>query len=102
MNDIIEPRELNEDEYAKFIASWIDGFTLDLKDAWPNLDTVKTTIEARIKEALSVSMGVMVIYDYFAISYPGILHSANDSEIEQEQIYELFELVMKEIVDEIT
>lgn len=90
---------ISDKEYEMFIPKWIESFSGEIKNCWPNVAATKKAIELNIVKAINVSMGIMEIYDYFSISYPGIMHKVIDCESEQEKIFQIFELTMKEIID---
>ena len=92
---------LSEEEYKIFIPRWIKEFTENIKKAWPNTVETQTIIECEVKKALDVSISVMEIYDYFSISYPGIMHQAVSGEDEEDKLLNIFEAVMKTICDDI-
>ncbi len=92
---------ITDEEQSSFIDNWLIKFPKDIKKSWPNIVDTKCVIESGIIDALNKSLTVMQIYDYFAISHPGIMHLSSEIESEQEKIYELFESIMKDIVIDI-
>ena len=58
----------------------------------------QSVIETYIVECLTVSMSPVEIWDYFCISYPGIIDQASASESERQRLTDLFEGRMNAIV----
>ena len=86
----MHPEILDDYQYEIFINKWMDSFSCDIKNSWPNIPETKKVIISGIILALNASLSVMEIYDYFSISYPGIIHKANEVKDEQEKIFSLF------------
>ncbi len=101
MNRPVTPVVLSDDQYEKFIDHWTYSFADEIALVWPNEIKAREVIVRGIYTALHVSMGVMEIYDYFSISYPGIMHNATSSRINQEKIFSIFADSMREVCEKI-
>ena len=97
----VNPINISDELQAEFIDNWLIKFPNDIMATWPNLDDTRRVIELGIVSALNASLTAMQIYDYFSISYPGIMHQSSCHEMDQEKIYAIFETAMKDIFSEL-